>query len=360
MWEAVVKVEDVLGMIFRNTVRASVNGLLEWADNGLHYTRTTDRPDSFREKEITKLEDFYAGPCVAKTVAAVVADRVSEQNNDADVVHSIDQIIASNCKAYGYDTMMNVSNVDSECERELELEVEVVEEMEVQRPVQRPASVIEWHYNAVLSGWSTTQAAVEVFPLGIALETQLSTLKSIFKVESSKLYVTRNFMQTIETSGTVRTIGDDYLRSADAMLLFTTGEVLLISDHEANNIIPLLRSAGTTYVINNVYLSHFAYERCGKLIPASINRKAAVIVPKISRGNRRVLVNDIPMLHIELFNGYTMFGPKDRKMELSTSILNSREAKAAALTLPALRGWGHLLNRSDLEEVCDAEGQGFM
>ena len=132
--------------------------------------------------------------------------------------------------------------------------------------------------------------------------------------------------------------------------------MLLVSDHEANNIIPLLRSSNTLQTGNeNVYLTHFAYERHDKLCPSGSRHKAeAVTLPKINV--KSVLINSKGMLYLELLNGYTMFGGKDRKEILQTTILRSKEAKSAAITLPGLRGWGHLLNRSDLEDICDAEG----
>ena len=137
-----------------------------------------------------------------------------------------------------------------------------------------------------LCKWDDVKAATKATILGHALKLMESSLTPVF-ARVGNLFVIRNFMQTIEVKGKTNINTDEYLRTADVMLVYHTGEVLLISDHEANNIMPLLRSSNTLQRDNrNVYLTHFAHMRHDKLCPSGSRRRPEAVTLPIINTNK--------------------------------------------------------------------------
>ena len=200
-------------------------------------------------------------------------------------------------------------------------------------------------------------------------------------VGASTIYVTHDFSHTIErsamtgratppTTATATASGGQwvkYLRPADWVLVFSGGKLLLISEFEANALRPmfqrLVTEAGTatataaTQTTDSGSADGLALS--GVLLTQVCNVVSSVCrdgVPATTISSQLLLsIADADLVRLQLYNGDTMFPTSERK-HAARRLLHRMDARLAALSLPVVRGRGSAIDRSDLEEVCEAEG----
>jgi hypothetical protein len=128
----------------------------------------------------------------------------------------------------------------------------------------------------------------------------------------------------------------------DALVALPSGAVLALSEREANALLAAAAASVSSGAPALPPLLHHAYARDAA--------GAALLAPHA------------PLPHaaaawLQLLNGEVFFGLGDDGNERTRAVaalLCSRAARAAALLLPPLRGAGHLVARSPLEELCEA------
>jgi hypothetical protein len=301
------------------------------------------------------------------------------------------------------------AGVNEECERELEQEEEQEEEQEVQVPCVDAAAEQDWHYAAVFAANSAKELSAvtgvcrlpEVMPL-----LQPSCVCNI--PWSSKLFVTTNFFLTTacltaggvasaagagSSSATAAVVAaaaragpclSQYLRPVDSMLLFANGDVLLLSEREAEGVLEQLyrdkpsrgRVSSSSSSSRPVLLS-LSYARLARsaadadatstaaaaqagmsflLQPLQpLSHTTAATGSSTSPAPCAIITGKMPqvpeLVSAHLFNGGSMFDGDQQQLQVLQGMVQRR--REAAETLLDSRGTQSQLPRSELELACD-------
>eukprot|EP00798_Chlamydomonas_sp_ICE-L_P016366 gene16366-22568_t len=136
---------QVLEWVMHNTVQATILGVPEWAHQGLHFIRTTRRPDHLLQPEVLELDKLYADARAVQDLSSLVQDMAKPVLNDGGISQSVAQMLPE----LGQKVLSGLS-ISEECERELEKEEE--EEEEVEREAERvePRRETDWAYEKAL------------------------------------------------------------------------------------------------------------------------------------------------------------------------------------------------------------------
>ncbi|POM77768.1 Hypothetical protein PHPALM_4794 [Phytophthora palmivora] len=133
---------------------------------------------------------------------------------------------------------MCVTAHTDECERELQVEVEVqqMQELEIAQhtPMERT-----WKYADILQVRSIREleGLVQSYTSLLTSSKELSNLAWF----SAQIFVTDNFASTILTRTGITCV-NEFIRVCDTMLVFNNGQVMLVSECEADHILELLWS----------------------------------------------------------------------------------------------------------------------
>lgn len=366
--------KEVLEWTLCNTVKANTEGLLPWADQGLSFCTSRDRPDLSVEDEKLSLEEHYGGAFHDVSIAFAVEKARSyhsgRANNASSIVRPNDLLlinkILGQAERYGSNTVRANCSLDEECERELELEREVEEEKEVEIPRMTPAKEVDWDKSLVLeaSSPSSLSGVVGITTLNAFISDRLHPPQLSRFAWSDLVYGTSNFFSSVKSqSGLSLSSYNHYLRSVDVFLAFPSREVLLVSDREADELIDLLWKQGNNTGLN-VSLCHFSPlrssldGRVNGLVPNSL-----VLGRKWSR-KRRLSSSiskwehpcDAIVATLQLFAGETSYSTISRQEALKDILRGHEASRGPVVADPAhlvdSRGNSHLLQYSDLERAC--------
>ncbi len=341
-----IATSSVLRWVMANSICTLAMGMLEWAENGIHFLRTHAAADAALVPEKLRLDEFYLDVLRNDTIMNFVYQRMAHSCSPEwrsiaatqilSVLDHIEKQIAHYCSA----THVVAAACDEECEREIELEIEQEKEVEKQLPKQFPAQELDWDYKSFLlrPEIKSLSSSGLILRLDKVIERLLGDgISAIHWGEDAKgqVYVTKNFFNSLDAKTATGTLLylNDFLRPADAYLVLSDGHLLLLSDREANAFVPLLRQ--TTRQPHPV-LQHLEYASTASL---HLPNQSSAIAP-----------NNLSIVRILLFNGQTKFDVKQR--DLLLQLLPSTHAKQGALLLPVMRGFSHAIARSDLDEVC--------
>lgn len=252
---------------------------------------------------------------------------------------------------------------DEECERELEKEVEEEEEQEVQPPEVEPRAETDWRVESALVVTSPDQVSLAgIQKLDRFVAQELRLFRNL-PWDAVGVYATSNFCNTVIVSHAASSTGlTNYLRPIDALLVYPSSQsVLLLSEREAERLLPILwqqRRRGASSAasaqpvfVNLAFLREWALAssashtgRGSSTRPhARMQLPAGVPTPSVAR----------PLAALQLFAGETMFHCTEARIAVR-ALLANRAAIDAALRIPVSRGTSHLLDRSHLQEDCDA------
>ena len=340
-----VNVKHVLSWIMHNTVESIWKGVGVWSEQGIFYAAGT-RPEHYVLEENMELSDFYGRPIHEIPVSdlAVAAKKVHcTRTNGGDELMMNKIINRSNDLGTSYKVMR--TGADEECERELEREVEEEEEEQVEYMRMSAYSEVDWDYSIIFRSDLTAQLPVTVHNISFIMHHHMSC-KSLARIDwSKKAFCTDNFIRTIQFTGKQ----DDFLRIPDSFVCFPSGELLLLSDQEANKVLPLFQSRKTFTSTDNYYFGHYAF----KSDPSQI--------PFLGCGKNYTVPNDIAC-SLKLLNGETMY-PGTQRPVLKAMLSHVKECTTSgkfAVTnvsgepenLVASRGKDSDYDRSDLEKIC--------
>ncbi|KAI8839984.1 hypothetical protein BJ741DRAFT_677323 [Chytriomyces cf. hyalinus JEL632] len=207
------------------------DGLLQWADQGIHFESCRLNQSKAEVDEEWGLKSLYAA-IDSKThlpshVEACIQSRVGESSDLCDAV-------AKRTRELGQQIEVQVKH-DQECERELQQEKEKESETEAQIPSQEAVLEPSWTYKSVLTmqAFQPPGFPTPVLPLkqAASLIVDLPDLKRA-DWSIANVWATQNFCTTVLCQGA------NYLRSVDCMLYFPTSEhLLLLSEKEADGIL---------------------------------------------------------------------------------------------------------------------------
>ena len=260
----------LLHWVMQNTVASVSDGLPEWAGQGTHHCTTRDPRDMLLDENL-KLTDLYTAKLIKETVYESCSRRFLRHLEERE--DGLLNTVAQRTKELGSDISITSIGLDAECEREVECERELETETERQIPRQKPRTEIEWDFAQVVVASDLSSVCCEgldVQPLAAVVKQQL-TVDSTHPLNDIRwstglVHTTTNFSKPIEVEGEDKGVDMSmYLRPVDMVLLFKSGECLLLSDWEGERVLELLwarteadRELGAS---TGPWLMNFAYLR---------------------------------------------------------------------------------------------------
>ena len=146
---------------------------------------------------------------------------------------------------------------------------------------------------------------------------------------------------------------DEYLRSVDVCLIFTNGEVLLISEREADQLLRIffeLASSSLQGFISctrgqPVRMTHLVYIRQHHTTPSiPVKRLCPLNSAPVGISDEETLAA------IQLFNGETTYATESRRRHLKNLVGNHGSEPGKIVHM---RGYLHQMAFSDLEKTCE-------
>jgi len=364
---------DILHWIMTNTLQASMAGLTECIDNGIHFAETTEDPDKAKIPEKTALADMYSSAIKEASVSETFERKINctfgSREKLSNAMKCVVEKVEQSSRSYGKETMISISSMSEECERERELEQQQQEEREVESPVQKPAQEVDWDYSLVVSGsFSEVRKASSTISLKRVIRHRLApaTLSAIKWGDETNdvpnVWVTNNFVFTLESDENL----NSFLRGVDTLLVWADGMILLLSDREANGVVEEMRRRDCDHakpflVQFHVLRKYFIPPKHNINQPQSTVSTPRLVLPVLQSSppaTRLQAVKPLSVAQLLLFNGETKFGGPDNKLfPLLKSMLSTVDARDAALHFTDMRDTALMRKRSDLERACGAEGK---
>jgi len=369
----------VLNWVIRNTVEATAFGLPEWASQGAFFCVSKVNPSLATQDEHLELEALYGPASTTKKMGSVISDSVStqihrlgrqssgrEELRQHPVLNELVGGVTARCAEYGADFELTAATLDEECERELEKEVEEEQQREVQVAAVKPRNETDWEYSAVSSASSLLELRERGAPtleLGKALGSVLSATSAscVCAIRwCDSVHCTPNFLQSIQS--TSRSM-DSYLRPVDTVLVWhdpagaQRSSYLLISDREAEFIIPLLLSVTAQQGAPQLQHLSFLRQACSDSQVAVPLRLPYVQQELKGQGSEEQLAKVSALASMQLFNGDTMYATQQRNAALRellgpvSPVMTRSNARMGAVSLLKMRGLLHMFARSELEEA---------
>ncbi|CAI5741646.1 unnamed protein product [Hyaloperonospora brassicae] len=359
---------DVLNWVMDNTRDECIRGLQEWATSGLRYRENQLNPASELVDENRSLELLYQEALATDKIARIVESQARLMFGDCE-----DALVARICSqscTYGLDDEVCCVSHTGECEREIRVETERNQIDDTETPECTPSEEVKWDYRKVLQARSVEdlRGEVEVMEVDTYARHWASSTHSAGRLWSNtRVFGTINFFTTVAAPTSAdRTI--EFLRVIDVMLVFTNGQVLLVSECEADHILALLWSSS----IKAGAKCSTASSLLGKQVPAcsfrfvnlafaceSIRRVEALpVFSDVHMVLGADLDQDLPLLPTSacyLYNGEPMLtGRQKVVMEptLRALLAPATQREATLSNFVKSRGNGHKWMRSYLHELC--------
>ena len=300
----------IIQWVTKNTVIASSSGLALWTTQGKEFCR------DIRIADNVCVNEMYGHPTRIEKMS------ISCRSIIMSLDHPIISKIRERVDLYGDDFVGRASILGEEMEREVEREIEAEEEQELQIAYQKPRFEINWDMGMLFNVQSPRELS-GVCILRDTLNTICHSVSSILWADN--IYCTKNFLYTCENEY-MRL--NEYLRPVDYLVIFNNKEILLISEREANTLLPLLWNKDNLQ--SNISLQHLLYAEEGKQLTLAYN----------------IIGGRLPV--IKLFNGETTFPVRG---DIHDS-LRDYKGKTQAKSLVRSRGFQSMIPHSDLEEIC--------
>ncbi|KAG2831213.1 hypothetical protein PC111_g7082 [Phytophthora cactorum] len=344
---------DVLNWVMDNTKTEAVRGLLEWAGNGIHFRKTQLNRGKELVDENWQLETLYRDKVHVDRIAQVIQSKALLAFKD-----SVDELVRQICCrgfVYGLDDEVCVTSHTDECERELQVEEEVQQERELEVMKCSPTREKRWAYDRILHAQSVGDltGVVQVLEITRFIRQSVSPKQMVdLDWTSTRIYGTINFFATIQTRNGVRCL-NEFLRVIDVVLVFKNGDMLLVSECEADHILELLWSARGDSTACSFSFVNLAFA-CESLDRGDGSTKFHET--HLALGSS--LDQDLPLLSMiacHVYNGETMLA-KHQENAVETAcraLLGPLVQREATLSnFVKSRGNSHKWTRSFLHELC--------
>ena len=243
------------------------------------------------------------------------------------------------------------SNLEEECERELEKEIELEEEVEKQVTSQHPFAEIFWSVNDLLNcrNNSDLKRSVNTCSLELFINDKIFHNGKPMNYHHNNpfhwpqnIYGTVNFFLSVENLATDTSLSaNDYLRLVDFFLVFQNGDVILLSEKEADAVLKLT----WTNDCRTFVMMSLTYARKRQNATSNVTFQAP------SNPTGCFQVSDNALAALALFQGVVMF-PKEEEKRAIRKILSNDFAKDIAVLFCEMRGSDFSYARSDLQTIC--------
>ncbi|RHY49397.1 hypothetical protein DYB30_012754 [Aphanomyces astaci] len=321
-----VTLPGILEWVVKNTAANIEAGLPSWSEQGLFFCKSKQEAFQAVVEEHWALKDLYELPVRVQKLSSYVANQVETDYDGIDMA----KLIADQCASLGAEVDMTLP-YGEECERELQVEEEEQQEKDVEMREQKPRVEASWNYSSILTAKSAQDVQTTVVPLAEGMP-QLWGLGDV--AWPATIFGTTSFFITLASKTTLK-----YARVVDSVALFPNGDVLLLSDKEADAALELVwarpfRSVlgllqgwlNPQFTLENVAMLHHAAD--GTPSPMAIDNEVA----------------------LALLNGVTRF---DATTQPSLKALLAKPlARVAISNLIDARGEGRNWIESDLEKAC--------
>lgn len=248
--EAVPKSLHVLQWVMHNTIQATLNGISDWSEQGIHFAATKEHPERAELTEKLSLELLYGIGKTPRSIAAVVQNIIAEritlcEGGLADGMQDHVQTIMQLSLRYGSKQVVHAGGAaDAECEMEMEQEAEEEKEVERELPPIKPTNESHWQYHTALTASHPMALRSVTTILNLQDFALMLQPEGVQKLDWSKhVYCTTNFSHSVGIHQSLPShpgVWNDYLRPLNWILLFPKGEVLLVSEREADALLELL------------------------------------------------------------------------------------------------------------------------
>ena len=209
--------------------------------------------------------------------------------------------------------------------------------------------------------WATDRAPASLTDVGVvslrqAIESSLDGSLAAISLDQCRIFVTRAFVETVgDSQGAHLADLSEFMRPPDALVVFPSTEVLLLSEWEADQVLPLLWKCGGIPAFlraHQPFVANLAYlrEAADLKWPSS---QVWLQVPAASTVSP--MLHDLTVAGLQLLAGETMFATETRKQSVRKLTAQTAASRKAALRLVALRGRQHMISRSDLELICNVD-----
>lgn len=304
--------------------------------------------------------------------------------DDVDMLNEIEQ----HAGMFGSDVFVVRAVQHEECEREIQHEREVEKEVHRQIPQRSARTPAVWNIDQLLHSASPKmlppEAGVQEIAQAIKSVHSASQLRHISWARTN-IFVTANFIQTVDSDYEGVNNLSDYLRPVDPVVLYKyCGELLLVSDHEAGHLLkklwgcteaeldelPISLLSFASLLKHNQHTSEpnnnieTAPSQDDAIDPELDETDESECVTKLK--NSWMCIPPIKSLELEpvvekkllrsliglkLFPGETLFSETEKET-LSKVLLRRVKAKIGALKMVEIRGRQDRIARSDLDAVC--------
>mmetsp|Transcript_40978 Transcript_40978/g.96212 ORF Transcript_40978/g.96212 Transcript_40978/m.96212 type:complete len:450 (-) Transcript_40978:67-1416(-) len=344
-----VTAKHVLSWIMVNTVKSICKGIGIWSDQGIFFA-TEAKPEHAILDEKMDLEAFYGGPLHKISIANIALESKEFHTTRTGVYSSvlIDQI-EERSQYLGRSYFVSRSCADEECERELEREIEKEEEEEEECPQMIERNEVNWDQSTVFQSNSAPELPTTILSFANALK-QFVSNKSLSCINWSKsIYCTQNFFKTIDSTGYL----DEFLRIPDCFIQLPQGDILLLSEREAENMLVFFFEKKRKNIpVDGYYFGHYVFE-------AGINSKSLL---HYQPNGYTCKITSHEACSLKLFNGETMY-PSDQynclkemlsyaNKSLTSDIFKATMVCGEPETLIVMRRKYKDYERSDLQTIC--------
>jgi Protein of unknown function (DUF3638)/Protein of unknown function (DUF3645) len=361
-----VEAKHVLEWTMRNTFESNTYGLVPWATQGLFHCTSYGNPDLVVEDEKASVSELYGAPfdeVIASTAVRRRLELLQQRLKDdgiqlkASSMQMLTQVLEK-ADRYGTHSIKASHGSDEECERELELERELEEEEEIEIPRLRAVSELDWSLSSIFSVHSPSQLPKNTGVMSTSefISKNLSPT-SINRIRwTGRIYGSRNFFTTVVDKANQTPYPlNHYLRLVDVGIHFPNGEVLLVSEQEADFLMETYweKMHGKIKPLPwpGPVLFHLSFLRSsldGDVTGLSSNM---LTLPRLESFRPE----DKLIAELQLFAGETVYRTKSRRRALKLMV-QGNDSLAAPTAEPehivGMRGFSHCLPYSDLEQVC--------
>jgi len=344
-----VKPENILRWVIENAIRMTAHDLVQWTAQGMHFCCTTENPKDVVLPEKLELDQLYGFGLTQDLKVDTEIRKMCYQNfkfSKKALSCYRDKMLEFSTK-YGRDFISDHIKLDEQCEKEIEQEEEREEEVEREHSRFQPRLEIKWDYKKALPA-----ECVKDLPYKNILKISDKVPALGFMKWPRNLFCTENFIRSVGNKDAKLL---NYLRPANYIVQFqSSNEVLLISPLEANGILKYAwqKSRESDCSVPKIAIQNFAYLRNGCL--EEHKNKGESAAPMITPSRQ---LSSEQIAAIQVFNGEVIYQTNQHSTDECVKksikrILQTSEAKKAALQLVHDRGLSHTIEHSDLEEIC--------
>eukprot|EP00892_Ulva_mutabilis_P010228 jgi/Ulvmu1/7578/UM038_0001.1 len=326
---ASIRPKGVIEWVLWNTAEANAKGFGEYLLQGKHYAASLGK-DIYTDEEASDLVAMYKDGDRPHSMMDLLHQPATRDGANVPLSAEGDACMAllrRHAQPYSGGAAVSLASVVDEYERDVELQQEQEQERELEEeqrvPLLDTSREHEWQNTAAALAlpsatcFSSSQA-VEAVPLVEALQLlprSMMALAGEWEIMSAMnwpaaVLATHNFMHP----SSQRAVIASHVRKAAALLLFSDGSALLLSERECEGVVVAMRSMAPTDV--RALLVHLAFTDDISMAPASGGGDACLML-----GDKALLEDPFVLCRAEqaftaarLFNGDTNFAQRSSGM----------------------------------------------